>query len=143
MKLVDANVLLYSVNSSAVHHEASRQWLSTALAGTETVGLPWLSLIAFLRISTMPVLPRPLTTPQATGQVRLWLAAPGATVAHPSARHFDLLEQFLLGTRTDGNSVNDAHLAALALEHNADIVTYDSDFGRFPGVRWHRPGSLI
>lgn len=141
MVVVDANVLLYAVDLASAHHELSLSWLDTALAGAETVGLAWVALLAFVRVATSAtIFPTPLTTDEATGQVEGWLAAPAAVVAHPTPRHANLLRGLLRDTGTGGNLTTDAHLAALALEHGADIVSYDRDFGRFPGLRHRLPG---
>lgn len=141
MRLVDANVLLYAVNSSAPRHESARAWLDGALSGASTVAMAWVPLLAFVRISTRPgILPRPLTTEQATGIVQDWLAQPACRVLDPTPRHPFVLADLLRHVGVGGNLVNDAHLAALAIEHRAEIVSYDTDFARFPGVRWSAPG---
>lgn len=141
MWLVDANVLLYAVNRSAAHHEASREWLDRSLRGFVPVGLTWAALLTFLRVSThRSAFANPLTVDEASRQLRTWLAAPAATVVDPTARHGDVLLGLLEETGTAGNLVPDAHLAALASEHAATIVTFDTDFLRFPGVRSQRPG---
>ena len=143
MKIVDANVLLYSVNSESEHHRASLQWLDNALSGADGVGFAWMPLLAFLRLTTREGLfPRPLHPEEAIGQVAEWLGAPTATAVVPTARHFDVLARMIEQVGTGGNLVNDAHLAALAAEHRASIVSYDSDFGRF-GVRLYRPDELL
>lgn len=143
MRLVDANVLLYAVNADAEHHQTSRTWLDHALRGGDTVGLTWLALIAFMRLSTKVALfPQPLTVAEATEQVGDWLAAPGARILHPTAGHLHHLERLLGLTGPGGNLVNDAHLAAIALGHRADVVSYDADFARFDGVRWFTPDQL-
>ena len=139
--LVDANVLLYAVNQSSAEHEAARTWLDASLAGSEAVGFAWAVLLAFVRIGTNPsILPTPMTADDATGQVEAWLAAPAAVTAHPSARHASLLRGLLRPAGTAGNLTTDAHLAALAIEHGADVVSYDRDFARFLGVRHRLPG---
>lgn len=141
MKLVDANVLLQAVNSDAADHRAAKAWLDGALSGGSDVGFAWLALIAFERLATRPgIFARPLTAGEAAATVRAWLHAPTAHVLHPTERHVDVLAGLLHEAGTAGNLTNDAHLAALALEHRAELVTYDADFDRLPGVRWHRPG---
>ncbi len=141
MKLVDANVLLSAVNSSAAHHERARAWLDHALSGEEGVILPWISLLAFVRITTQPsLLPHPLSLDDACAVVAAWVGAPNAVTPAPDSRHIVRVHELLAAAGSSGgNLVNDAHLAALALQYGATVVTFDNDFGRFPGVRWESP----
>ena len=140
MKLVDANVLLYAVNEDAPHHGSSRRWLDAALSGAEAIGFAWVVLLAFVRLSTNAALfPRPLSLDNAVGVVEAWLHQPSAVVLHPTPRHLSLLHGLLAPLGTAANLVNDAHLAALAVEHGAEVVSFDGDFARFPGVRWRPP----
>jgi toxin-antitoxin system PIN domain toxin len=140
VKLVDANVLLYAVNANAPQHADAREWLDRALSGSEAVGFAWVVLLAFLRLSTRADLfRRPLTFEEGADVVAAWLDAPPAVVAQPTARHLELLRGLVRTTGTAANLVNDAHLAALALEHDASVVSYDRDFGRFAGVRHEVP----
>lgn len=139
MQLVDANVLLYAVNEDAPHHEAARPWLDGALGGREPVGFAWIVLLAFMRLSTGAFFPRPLPLEDAFGVADSWLGAPAAIEVHPTERHLTLLHGLLADVGTAANLVNDAHLAALAIEHRAEIVSYDTDFARFSGVRWSPP----
>ena len=142
MRLVDANVLIYAVNTSSTHHEAARTWLDGALDGEETVGFAWSVLLAFLRLTTHPaVFPQPLDADAATAIVRSWTGQPTARLIDPTPRHLDLLSGLLAESGTAANLVSDAHLAALAVEHDAVLVTFDADFGRFAGLRTERPGS--
>ena len=141
MKVVDANVLLYAVNEDAPSHEEARGWLDGTLSGGETTAFAWVVLLAFLRLSTrVDLFRRPLSFEQAAGAVEAWLAAPSAVVLQPSPRHLALLRGLIGTTGAAANLVNDAHLAALAVEHDATIVSYDRDFARFPGVRHALPG---
>lgn len=140
MRVVDANVLLYAVNESAEHHEQARGWLDDALNGRATVGFSWVSLLAFLRLSTkIGLFLAPLSVGEALGRVRAWLAQPVSVVLEPTPRHLDVLSGLLEPHGAGGNLTNDAQLAALAIEHRGEVVTYDSDFGRFPGVAWGPP----
>lgn len=140
MKVVDANVLLYAVNADSRHHEAARGWLDNALGGNDTVGLTWIALLAFLRLSTkVGVFPNPLSVEDAVTQIDDWIAAPGAQIVHPGPDHARLLRDLLQHLGAGGNLVNDGHLAAIAIEHRAGVVSFDTDFARFPGVRWQRP----
>jgi len=140
VNLVDANVLLYAVNEDAPLHRTAISWLDPALAGRETVGFAWAVLLAFVRLSTHPGLfPSPLTPEQAFDVVESWLARPASVVVDPTARHLGVLRGLLTQLGTAANLVSDAHLAALAVDHGAEIVSFDADFDRFQGVRWGRP----
>jgi toxin-antitoxin system PIN domain toxin len=142
VNIVDANVLLYAVNTSADKHNESRSWLDGALSGASTVGFAWVALLAFLRLSTrVGLFPAPLTVNDASAQVREWTSQPTSVMLEPTPRHMEVLSGLLSGAGTGGNLVNDAHLAALAVEHRATVITYDNDFGRFPGVSWRTPRS--
>ena len=136
MTIVDANVLLYAVNRDATHHRAARGWLDGALARGGAVGFPWICLLAFLRLATNPaVFARPLTLEQAIACVEAWLGQPAAVLVGPTARHLGLLAGLLRATGAGANLVNDAHLAALALEHGAGVASFDRDLRRFDGLR--------
>jgi toxin-antitoxin system PIN domain toxin len=140
MFVVDANVLLYAINEASPHHKRARPWLDDALSGREPVGFAWTVVLAFLRVATHPaVFPRPLTPEQAMAAVRDWLAQPSATIIEPTARHLDILAGLLIEAGTAANLVGDAHLAALAVERDATVVSFDADFGRFAGVRLQVP----
>jgi len=142
VKLVDANVLLYAVNEDSDRHAESRDWLDAALSGAATVGFSWLVLLAFTRLITKAGLfPDPLSTDEAFDRVDAWLAQPAALIVHPTERHAGIVRDLLQSVGTGGNLVNDAHLAALAIQHRGSVVSYDNDFDRFEGVRRERPGS--
>jgi toxin-antitoxin system PIN domain toxin len=139
--IVDANVLLYAVDSTATQHERSRSWLDASLAGAEGVGFAWVAMLAFLRIATNPsILTAPMSAGDALDQIEAWLGAPAAIVTHPTTRHAGVLAGLLRASGTGGNLTTDAHLAALAVEHDGEIVSYDRDFARFAGVRHRLPG---
>lgn len=141
MLLVDANVLLHAVNESAREHARARDWLRDVLGGGEAVAFAWTVLLAFLRLATHPaVFARPLTSEQAAAIVERWLGTPAAMTLDPSPRHLALLRGLLAETGAAGNLVTDAHLATLALEHSATVVSFDRDFGRFRGLSWRLPG---
>jgi len=141
VNLVDANVLLYAVNEADPKHQQSRRWLDTALAGREPLGFSWIVLLAFVRLSTkVGLFPRPLPADGALARVRAWIDQPPSVIVEPTPRHLELLRGLLAEVGSGANLVNDAHLAALALEHNGRVISYDSDFGRFRGVRWQPPG---
>jgi toxin-antitoxin system PIN domain toxin len=140
VQVVDVNVLLYAINARAENHEPARHWLDDALAGRETVGFAWIVMLAFLRLSTRRgVFERPLTAEIAAAVLEEWVQQPTAVVVQPGDRHLGLVTGLLRVSGAAGNLVNDAHLAALAVEHGAEIVSFDRDFGRFEGVRWRSP----
>jgi hypothetical protein len=86
------------------------------------------------------VFPRPLSAADAVDLVQAWLAQP-ALVVEPTARHTEVIGPLLSAVGTAGNLVNDAHVAALAIEHAGEVVSFDADFARFPGVRWRLPAA--
>lgn len=139
MILVDANLLIYAAIPDMPHHDKARDWLDSALNRSPRVGLPWSSLLAFMRIVTNHRLfPRPWNIEDAWGQVLSWCQAP--PVWHPQATlsHTAILERYLLEVR-GGNNVPDAHLAALATEHGLVLQSADQGFARFSGLRWENP----
>lgn len=143
MKLPDANLLLYAVDGVSPHHEPARGWLEGSLSGSETIAFAWAGLLAFVRLSTQArVFASPLSVDQALDLVDSWLAQPPATVIHPTARHSALVRELLGPLGTAGNLTTDAHLAALAIEHGAELHSADADFSRFPGLRWVNPLEL-
>ncbi|MBU6401611.1 MAG: type II toxin-antitoxin system VapC family toxin [Verrucomicrobia bacterium] len=140
MILVDANLLLYAVNVAATQHAAARDWLDARLSGTEPVGFPWPVILAFLRITTHPgMFPRPLTIRTATGKMAAWLGQPVVRVLDPGGEHWRHFAELLQTTQCRGNLVQDAHLAALAIEYGATLCSTDNDFSRFPGLKWLNP----
>lgn len=140
MKLLDLNVLIYALDEASPRHEQARPWVEAALTGTETVALTWTVLLGFVRLSTRAaVFTDPLTVGEATDVVDGWLAQPAVTVVQETARHLDVLRQLLAPLGTAGNLTTDAHLAALSIEHGAELISCDADFSRFPGVRWTDP----
>jgi uncharacterized protein len=140
VKLVDANILLYAVDEGSPHHEVAKPWLEEQLSESETFAFAWAVLLAFIRLGTNPrVFARPLSGPEALDLVDSWLAQPNATVLHPTDRHGQLLRELLAPVGTAGNLTSDAHLAALSIEHGAELCSGDADFGRFAGVQWTNP----
>lgn len=140
MKLSDVNLLIYAYDASSAHHVRSKAWLEGQLSGVEAFAFAWAVLLAFVRLVTSPrVFESPLRVDEAFDIVDTWLAAPCATVVHPGSRHAVLLRQLLEPSGTGGNLTSDAHLAALALEHDAELCSADADFSRFPGLRWSNP----
>ena len=140
MKIVDANLLLYAVNEDAPLHARARSWLEAILSGSEPVGFEWTVLLAFLRLSTRTaIFPNPLRLDEALGHISAWLAQPCASVVHPAEGHLAVMGRLLAPLGAAGNLTSDAHLAAVAMEHGAELCSCDADFARFPGVRWTNP----
>jgi len=140
MKLVDANLLLYAVNQDAPLHSKAKAWLEGVLSGTEALGFDWTAILAFLRLSTRAaVFPNPLKVEDACDMVDSWLAQPCAAIVQPGERHLTILKSLLKPFGSAGNLIADAHLAAVAVEHGAELCSCDADFKRFPGVRWINP----
>jgi len=134
--LVDANVLLYSQNRSANEHVACREWLERALSGVETVGFPWVVVLAFLRLSTsLRIYPEPLPMKSATSIVAGWFDRRSVAVVEPAEDHWNVLRSLLSQARILGADVSDGHLAALCIEHEAALCTTDRGFARFPGLK--------
>ena len=141
MTIVDANVLLYAVNTASPQHVFAKMWLDDALSHEARLGLPWLSLLAFLRIATHPsVFPRPLSLARALEVLDVWCQAPNVVHPEPGRNFAAALALTLTSGSAPGNLVNDAYLAALATEHDAAVVTFDRDFARFPNVTIVVPG---
>jgi toxin-antitoxin system PIN domain toxin len=138
--LVDANILLYSVDEESPFHDRARTWLEESLNGTRRVGLPWMSLGAFVRVATHPrALRDPLTAHEAWAIVEEWLDAPVAWTPLPGPGHREILGRLLHDLDLRGNLAADALLAALCLEHGLQIVSADSDFARFTEIEWINP----
>lgn len=140
MILVDANLLVYAHVSSMAQHAAARRWLDGRLSGNAQVGLPWPSVLAFVRLVSNPrVFARPLAVKDAWKQVTSWLEVPVVWVPAPTDRHRHVLGELLGKSAFRPNLVPDAHLAALAVEHGLLLCSTDGDFARFPGLRWENP----
>ncbi|MHB8521584.1 MAG: TA system VapC family ribonuclease toxin [Limisphaerales bacterium] len=140
MILVDANLLLYAEDSLSEHHDAAREWWDGQLSGTEPVALGWTVVTAFIRIGTNPRLhQRPLTLKEAVARVQSWLNQPCVRIIRATEQHWTILQQMLRAGNATANLVSDAHLAALAVEHNCVLQSSDRDFARFRGLKWNNP----
>ncbi|MCC6623372.1 MAG: PIN domain-containing protein [Deltaproteobacteria bacterium] len=138
--LLDANLLLYAKLASYEQHHEAHAWLDERLNGRAKVGLPWPSLLAFMRLATNPrFFPRPLSMATAWAQVRDWLALPTTWVPTPTDAHADVLDGLVVGQGLTPKLVTDAHLAALAIEHGLVLCSCDADFARFEGLTWSNP----
>jgi uncharacterized protein len=138
--LPDVNLLLHAYNSDSPRHVPAKAWWEALLNGSKPVALSWVTILGFVRIAThRQILASPLPVATACAHVRAWLAQPVVSVLDPGSRHFDILVGLLESLGTAGNLTSDAHLAALAIEHQAEIHSTDADFARFPGLRWSNP----
>jgi toxin-antitoxin system PIN domain toxin len=138
--LVDANLLIYAHVDQLPQHKRAHSWLDAQLAGIPRVGLPWPSLLAFLRVVTNPRLFAPgESVGDAWQTVRAWLDRPNVWAPVPGPRHAEILASLLVPMGSGGNLVYDAHLAALAIEHGLTLCSTDGDFAHFPDLKWVNP----
>jgi toxin-antitoxin system PIN domain toxin len=138
--LVDANILLYAEDSLQPRHHQARAWWDGQLSGTGVVCLCWTVLSAFIRIGTNPrVFEHPLSLEQALARVQSWLDQPCTRIVRPTERHWTVFKQVLTDGQAVANLVTDAHLATLAIEHGCELASTDSDFARFPKLKWRNP----
>jgi len=138
--LVDANILLYAEDSLQSRHQQARAWWDGQLSGSGVVCLCWTVLSAFIRIGTNPrVFEQPLSLEQALACVQSWLDQPCTRVVRPTERHWTVFKQVLTDGQAVANLVTDAHMAALAIEHGCELASTDSDFARFPKLKWRNP----
>jgi uncharacterized protein len=138
--LPDIYLLLHAYNSHSPVHETARKWWEARMTEDSPVHLPWVVILGFLRLAThRQIAANPLAVSAACDIVESWLTRPQVSVLHPGERHPAILFGFLRSTGVGGNLITDAHLAALAVEHDLQICTTDTDFARFPGLRWQNP----
>ncbi len=140
MILPDINLLIHAYNSDSPRHAAARTWWEQTLDRPRPVGLAWATVLGFIRIMThRGILGNPMTVGEAIGRSRAWLNHARVQVLTPGESHGDILFQLLEQLGTAGNLTTDAHLAALAIEYQAELASTDADFARFPGLRWFNP----
>ena len=140
MTIPDANILLYAYNADVPQHAKAADWVEELFSGSEVVGLPWVTLWAFLRISTNSrIWPNPKSASRALEIVQSWLRQPDVVVVHPGERHLELLDGLVTRYRVSSTLMADAALAAIVLEHGAVLASTDQDFRRFPELKWLNP----
>lgn len=140
MIVPDVNILIHAYNTGSARHKAARAWWEETLVLPRPVGLPWAAILGFIRIAThRRILENPMRPADAIRRVRSWLAVPGVQILTPGERHPELLFGLLEHLGTAGNLTTDAHLAALAIEYQAELASTDTDFARFPALRWFNP----
>ena len=140
MIVPDLNLLVYAHSTGAPLHEPARQWWEELVNGSERVGVPWIVAAGFVRLLTHPsVLSTPATPTNAVDLMAEWLRSPSVMPLNPGPQHLAIFRNMLAATGVAANLVTDAHIAALAIEHQAEVHSNDSDFARFPGLRWRNP----
>ncbi|MFN0061872.1 MAG: TA system VapC family ribonuclease toxin [Myxococcaceae bacterium] len=140
MIIPDINLLIYAHNAAAQQHAAARRWWEALLGAERSVGIPWAVAMGFIRLVTHPnVLEAPLRPAMAVELVKAWFSVPSVRVVETGPRHLELLEELSTATGVLGSLTTDTHLAALAIEHQAELHSNDLDFTRFPGLKWHNP----
>jgi toxin-antitoxin system PIN domain toxin len=140
MIVPDVNILIYAYDTDFANHDIAKAWWRDTLRLSRPVGIPWATSIGFIRLVTnRSVFQQPMTVQEAVIIVRSWLRQPRVRILIPGERHGDILFSLLEALGTGGNLTSDAHLAALAIEYQAEIASADNDFARFPGLRWFNP----
>ena len=140
MILIDANLLLYAHNADAEEHAMARTWLELQFNGSSRVGLPWPSLLAFVRLACNPAVVSAALRPAIAWQhVEEWLKLENVWIPEPGPKHAAILAGFFSSSQMTGRLVPDAHLAALAVEHGLTLCSTDGDFAKFAGLKWLNP----
>jgi toxin-antitoxin system PIN domain toxin len=140
MILPDVNLLLYAYDTDSPHHPSARSWWEGCLSGSRPIGIPWLVVVAFVRLTTSrTAFAQPYLAGEALEIIRSWLARPHVRILDPGPRHLDLLAAIVVDFPALGALTTDAHLAAIAIEHQAELHSNDADFSRFSGLRWVNP----
>jgi toxin-antitoxin system PIN domain toxin len=140
MILPDVNVLVHAHNTDSAVHPRARKWWEECLAGSEGIGLAWTAVLGFVRLTTnRKIVSVPLRVHDVTKRIESWLVLPHVHLVQPSDSHFARLRKELERLGTAGNLTTDAHLAVLAMERGYVLYSTDSDFARFPGLRWVNP----
>ena len=140
MIIPDINLPIYAHNTGVSQHESARRWWESSVNGTERVGIPWAIVIGFVRLMTNPrVVFPPVNVANAVGYVEEWFARPGVVPVNPGVEHLAIFRRNLEAAGVGGNLVTDCHIATLAMEYQAELHSNDTDFSRFPGLRWRNP----
>ena len=140
MVLPDINLLVYAYNEAAPFHSAARAWWEDLMTREQPLAVPWAVVLGFIRVVTHPaVFVEPLHPTAAVQRVRAWFDRPHVQILDPGPRHLHIVEDLFRATGVAGTLTTDTHLAALAIEHQCELHSNDSDFQRFPGLRWHNP----
>jgi hypothetical protein len=140
MILIDTNLLLYANAAGTKEHEPTRRWFDEQFRRGLRIGLPWHSLLGFVRLASNPrVHSRAASVEEAWRHIRGWLSAENVWIPQPTERHAAVIDEILASTRVGTQDVMDVHLAALAIEHGLVLCSSDRDFARYPSLRWFNP----
>ena len=140
MIVPDLNLLVFTYSQASPFHDDARKWWEGLFNGAERVGIPWVVITGFVRLMTnRSAMDQPLAPSEAIDTVESWFRYPHVTPLNPGTEHLSLLRQALAAAGVGGNLVTDAHVAALAMEYQAEVHSNDTDFSRFPGLRWRNP----
>ena len=140
MIVPDLNLLVFTYSQASPFHDDARKWWEGLFNGAERVGIPWVVITGFVRLMTnRSAMDQPLAPSEAIDTVESWFRYPHVTPLNPGTEHLSLLRQALAAAGVGGNLVTDAHVAALAMEYQAEVHSNDADFSRFPGLRWRNP----
>ena len=140
MIVPDINLLVYAHNEAAPLHDRAHAWWKERMFGPAPVAIPWAVTFGFVRLVTHPsVLAAPLTPEEALDRVDDWFGQEHVIVLEPGPRHLRIARDLFRATGVGGSLTTDTHLAALAIEHGAELHSNDRDFKRFPGLRVTNP----
>ena len=140
MIVPDLNLLVYAHSAGTPLHRPARRWWEDLVNGTERIGMPWIVATGFVRLLTHPsVLSKPAPPEQAVDLIAEWFRSPNVTPLNPGSQHLTVFRNALVDAGVGANLVTDAHIAALAIEHQAEVHSNDTDFARFSGLRWRNP----
>jgi toxin-antitoxin system PIN domain toxin len=140
MILIDVNVLLYAENAHARENPAAKAWWESTLAARTEIAFEWLTIVAFLRLTANPkIFPAPLSIDQALRRIDLWLQRDHIHIVAAGPRHWPIYSKLVRDGALRGNSLNDAHLAAIAMENDWVLCSSDTGFAHYAGLRWFNP----
>lgn len=140
MRLLDVNFVLAAHRDDHPHFEAARGWLEDTLNTQQAFCVTDLVAGSFLRLATnRRVFSNPTPLGEAFDYLRALRGQPAHTTLAPGPGHLAILERICGEADISGDLIPDAQLAAVAVEHACEVVSFDRDFARFPNLRWTRP----
>lgn len=140
MILPDVNVLLYAFRSDSADHQRYHTWLEEVVSGPGAYGMSPQVLSGVVRLATHPkIFARPSRLNEALAFCETLMEQPNCQIVQPGSRHWPIFASLSKRAAASGNMVQDAWLAALAIESGCEWISTDRDFSRFPGLRWRTP----